>query len=228
MKKGLVYIFLFSISMLFPGCSDEPDDLLNSPPRVRPAELYIRVIGPDGTNRLDELGITPQTVVKKYYYNYPIEDNGEMNVVISKERDDVILKPSDIWWEYLLSEPGSSAANIALSEQEEMLMLVSWTDFFGDERFQESYDDAYIIKLKSAKIFGNEQEHTIRWDFHVDEGRYNFQATKCEVDGVNHPLSDDLYMNYIKQELGERLRPWDMRITGFITLVVDTPAHRNE
>ena len=89
MKKGLVYIFLFSISMLFPGCSDEPDDLLNSPPRVRPAELYIRVIGPDGTNRLDELGITPQTVVKKYY-NYPIEDNGEMNVVISKERDDVI------------------------------------------------------------------------------------------------------------------------------------------
>ena len=220
MKKGFVYFFLLYISVSLLGCSEDSDYLLNSPPRVLPSELYIRFVRPDGGNCLDELGITPQ-IIKTEYYNYPVNDNGEMNVVISKEQNGMNITPSHVVREYLLSKPDSSTGIIAHSEQEEMLMRISWEDFLGNEVFPEAYDDAYIIKLKSAKIFGNKQEHTIRWSFHVNEGRYNFQVNKCEVDGANHPLQDDLYMNYHSKAFKDKLPVWEMRITGFINMVVE-------
>ncbi len=229
MQIKLFRLLLLLAALIMTGCSkDDDNDVILNRTYWPSSEMYVRFVYTDGTNVLDAIGITPQNFSESYY-NYPSNDLGELSIEIRNERSGKKAKPSQISKSYVCSKRGFTCWDIAQSETEEMLLHIAWGNPDGDMKPAESYDDATIIKLKSKKVFGNDEEHVVKWFFHIYKGKKYYGVYKCEVDGEPHPLEEDLYMRYQKDWLENidyegrdyELPRWQLQITGFINLVVE-------
>lgn len=80
-------------------------------------------------------------------------------------------------------------------DKDEAMLYLSWNDYKITCTYhrEESYDEAYRVDIRSPKIFGNEDEHTIKWYVKVNGGTYD--AYRCEVDGKDVDLSQDILYN---------------------------------
>ena len=226
MLKGITpYFFPVLLSVLLLGCSKDDDgDVILNRTYWPSSEMYVRFVFTDGTNVLDAIGVEPQ-IFTSSYYNYPTDDPAELKIEIMNVRSGIRTTPN---YKYVRSEPGNIYWELAHSETEEMLLFINWGNPDGNKKPVESYDDATIIKLKSKKIFGNNEEHIIKWYFHIYEGKRYFGVYKCDVDGENHPLDEDVYMLSQKElTAGEDIQEyelprWQLRIMGFVNMNIGT------
>ncbi len=226
--ENLVFVcFALLIATGFSGCSKDEDsgevnnsdDILSG---FETCELYVRFSLPDGTNALELIGKDSQDITE-YVYNHSAYYIGNLNVEIYNERSGKKVTPSEIEKQFVLDNSNSTG----LSNQGIMLRL-SWDNPDGNDIPQESYNDATIIKLNSVNVFGDEEDHIIKWYFHILEGKPYYDIYKCEVDGVEYPIEDDPLWketpshnrihNFISMEV-----EIDNSIAGFLNAEIPAP-----
>ena len=170
--------------------SDDVDNGIDEQSRFPTCEMYVRFILPDGTNVLELTGNSSQSIVEDYYNfsNYYI---GSLNVEIYNERSGKKLTSSDIGKRFVQWKDDGDTGSL----HQEMMLRLSWDNPDGNDVPHESYDEATIIKMNSANIFGDEENHFVKWYFHIHEGKAYYDVYKCEVDGVEVPITDDLLVD---------------------------------
>ena len=185
-------------AILLTGCSDnnEGEDSMDIPPGY----MYVRFVSPVGTNVLDSLGVTD---LENPTYT-PVPDEGILSVEVFKENSGISIKKG-YYAEYRVESPTRDIGNIIGADTPETLLYVHWTDSDLSEPSTYDYDDAYIVKLKSQAIFQDNEDHFVKWFVHIYKGKRYYYVYKCEVDGVDHPLEDDVIWQY-KDKL--RIRNW--------------------
>ena len=182
-------------------------------------EMYVRFILPDGTNVLELTGNSGQVFVEDYY-NYSNYYIGNLNVEIYNERSGKKLTSSDIGKRFVKWKDIGDTGSLLCQE---MMLRLSWGNPDGNDVPHESYDDATIIKMNSANIFGDEEDHFVKWYFHIHKGKAYYDVYKCEVDGVEVPTTDEMPEVKIVQRFVTMEVKLDNSISGFLNAELPGP-----
>lgn len=177
-----VKIKLLFILLIFFSCvSCEFYDHRSTPPAHN--ITFLRFVSPSGTNVLDSLHILESDGNIKME---KIDDDELISICGDRSSDGNALELS----KYLFYATSQAGAEF---EKEETLLKIEWTDFdiFDVEK------QVYTIALKSKKVFGDDDTHYLKWYVNVF-GRGEYDAYKCEIDGQNVSLANDLLYNKTK------------------------------
>ena len=191
--------FLFLVLMLpiLWACSSEEVGEDNASPAI--CTSYVRFVSPTGKNILDSLKVLNPNERKTADF-----DSNLMEITVIRKSDN-----EPLWLRknlfYACEQTGTEF------EQDETVVGLYWTDFMvmNIEKRPLNYNDVYEVQMKSPKIFGNNDVHTIRWYIAVT-GRAH-DAYKCEVDGQEVPLTDDPFYKQ-QYKMGHH------GVAGFITV----------
>lgn len=166
-KSFIILIFVCT----FFSCNNYNDD--SKAPVLH--ETYLRFVSPKGTNVLDSI-----KVLEKGKYIEEVNSN-----IIS-------IKGKRLSRNTSLENFKKSWLYNSVIENETTLVLewIDW-DIIDAENRQKRYEEIYEIKMKSRKIFGNDDIHTLKWYLDVNNGSYD--AYKCEFDGQTLELDNDKY-----------------------------------
>jgi hypothetical protein len=161
----------------FMACNSEGGD-----DNVRPSynETYLRFVSPSGTNVLDSLNVLNGAMVGL---------NTDLISISGIRHSDEQELDITRYWLYASKQTGSEFLT------DETLIVLWWNDFkvWNVEKRPKRYDETYEIKLKSPQIFGDEETHTLKWYVSVSGRKQN--AYRCEADGQEVALSDDIIYN---------------------------------
>ena len=177
MKKTKVVLWTIILLPFLISCSSEEVGEDNASPAI--CTSYVRFVSPTGKNILDSL-----KVLNPYERKTADFDSDLMDITVIRKSDN-----ESLWLRknlfYACEQTGTEY------EQEETVVELYWTDFMvmNIEKRPLNYNDVYEVQMKSPKIFGNNNVHTMRWYIAVT-GRAH-DAYKCEVDGQEVPLTDD-------------------------------------
>lgn len=188
---------LFVLVTFLTGCGD--NEIGNDATNPFQASTYIRILSPNGTNVLDDISIFPKETTHGFMV---VPKDDVLNISVSKENSENVIKT---WGaEYHLVTSEWAEYNMLNLSKDETILYVTWSDFDFTNNESEwnrsTYDDAYVVKLKSQKIFNDDNERTIKMFYHVKRGEHFIRVYKCEVDGVEHSLENDVIRLYKLEE----------------------------
>ncbi len=184
MKKSNIILKLLLATMLLPtiaSCDKENNgsDAVN----VDGFEILVRFESPIGTNILDSLGVQH---MNNSISDYKLDDlvvnwrNKENNLNYHWSKPELAWFKTEDW-------AGSSNPNFSFKGIGTVLDM-TLTDINISDRDSPKADEEYTITLKSKKIFGNDDPHTIKYYVHINGGGCGYAAKKCEVDGKTYPI----------------------------------------
>ena len=178
------------------------------------SDIYLHFVKANGANAADYVKLEKEVTDSTVSYIYlPIEEEGSVQIRCTRESDGlqyefarrlapqtrIELTGEAGWVNY--STPDCYEVFVEAGT----LLWIQWADFLvaepddPDWPRQENYDDVYTFSIKSQKIFGNDEEHTIKWFVHIKGNR--FDAYRCEVDGEEFDFkSDRLYREYYNDD----------------------------
>lgn len=178
------------------------------------SDIYLHFVKANGANAADYVKLEKEVTDSTVSYIYlPIEEEGSVQIRCTRESDGLqyefarrlapqtrIELTGEAGW-VNFSTPGCYEEFVEAGT----LLWIKWADFLVSEPDdpdwprQENYDDVYTFSIKSQKIFGNDEEHTIKWYAHIKRNR--FDAYRCEVDGEEFDFkSDRLYREYYNDD----------------------------
>ena len=214
MRKELLVMFLVLpfmalISMLFASCSDDEPGRQDAK-FLDDCQIFVHFVKEDGTNAADYVKLEKELIDSTMYSVYlPIEDEGSVLVTFTRESDGfkyevgkrmvsgprIELSGSAGWNNYSTPNCYEAFGDVGT------LLWIQWADFLvaepddPDWHRPEYYDDVYTIGIRCEKIFGKDEEHTIKWFVHINRNRLD--AYRCEVDGEDFDFKSDLlYKEY--------------------------------
>ncbi|MBR5728876.1 MAG: hypothetical protein IKX61_01525 [Prevotella sp.] len=179
------------------ACSSEEVGGDNATPAI--GTSYVRFVSSAGTNMLDSLKVIDPEV--RLTANF---ESDLLDVTVIRKSDDEIL-----WLrKNLLYACEQTGLDFKCNET---IIYLYWTDFmvWDIEKRPWYYKDVYEVQMKSPKIFGNNDVHTIRWYITVT-GRVH-DAYKCEVDGEEISLEDDPFYK-------QQFKSGTHHVAGFVTI----------
>ena len=197
MKKIKVVLWTIILFPFLISCSSEEVGEDNASPAI--GTSYVRFVSPTGKNILDSLN-----VLNPYERKTVDFDSDLMDITVIRKSDN-----EPLWLRknlfYACEQTGTEF------EQDETVVELYWTDFMvmNIEKRPLNYNDVYEVQMKSPKIFGNNNVHTIKWYISVT-GRAH-DAYKCEVDGQEVPLTDDPFYK-------QQFKMGHHGVAGFITV----------
>ena len=178
------------------------------------SNIYLHFVNANGTNAADYVRLEKEVTDSTVMYIYlPIEEEGSIQIRCTRESDGFQYEFGKRLAPYSRVELTGEAGWVNFSTPgcyEEFveagtLLWIKWADFLVSEPDdpdwprQENYDDVYTFSIKSLKIFGNDEEHTIKWFAHIKRNR--FDAYRCKVDGEDFDFkSDRLYREYYNDD----------------------------
>lgn len=178
MQKKLKKIICISfiIPLLFSCNSDNEEETA-----VPSCHTFVRFVSTSGTNVLDSLKVLP----KNEGIQVDSATSRLMTINVNRSSDNSSLELIGKHWLFTSKE---SDVNLP---KDETLLSLEWHDFKATdtENRVKRYDEVYEAKMKSPKIFGDNQTHTLRWYAHIS-GK-TFDAYKCEVDDKEVELAND-------------------------------------
>jgi hypothetical protein len=171
---------LLGISLIMPlllSCNNE----IENQPAPAQCHTYVRFVSPSGTNVLDSLNVMP----KNEGIQLDSATTQLMTINVNRSSDNVALTLIGKHWLFTSTE-----SDVNLPKDETILELV-WHDFKASdtENRARKYDEVYEARMKSPKIFGDDQTHTLRWYARISGTTYD--AYKCEIDGREAELAND-------------------------------------
>ena len=197
MKKTKVVLWTIILLPFLISCSSEEVGEDNMTPAI--GRTYVRFVSPTGKNILDSLKVLNPDERKTADF-----DSNLMEITVIRKSDN-----EPLWLRknlfYACEQTGTEY------EQDETVVELYWTDFMvmNIEKRPLNYNDVYEVQMKSPKIFGNNNVHTMRWYIAVT-GRAH-DAYKCEVDGQEVPLTDDPFYK-------QQFKMGHHGVAGFITV----------
>ena len=197
MKKIKVVLWTIILFPFLISCSSEEVGEDNASPAI--GTSYVRFVSPTGKNILDSL-----KVLNPYERKTAEFDSDLMDITVIRKSDN-----EPLWLRknlfYACEQTGTEF------DQDETVIELYWTDFMvmNIEKRPLNYNDVYEVQMKSPKIFGNNNFHTIKWYISVT-GRAH-DAYKCEVDGQEVPLADDPFYK-------QQFKMGHHGVAGFITV----------
>jgi len=179
MQVKLNFLFLLLLLSSCMACNNTIED--STPPAHN--VTFLRFVSPSGTNVLDSLHILESDGNIKME---KIDDDELISICGDRSSDRKALELS----KYLFYATSQAGAEF---KYEETLLKIEWTDFdiFDVEK------QVYTIAMKSKKVFGDDDTHYLKWYVNVF-GRGEYDAYKCEIDGQNVSLANDLLYNKTK------------------------------
>lgn len=206
-------VMTFVSVLLLASCSgDEPGG--QDAKFLDDCQIFVHFVNEDGTNAADYIKLEKEVTDSTESYIYlPIEEEGSIQIRCTRESDGLqydfakrlapqtrIELTGEAGW-VNNSTPGCYEEFVEAGT----LLWIQWADFLvaepddPDWPRQENYDDVYTFSIKSQKIFGNDEEHTIKWYAHIKRNR--FDAYRCKVDGEGFDFkSDRLYREYYNDD----------------------------
>ena len=183
MKKTLAWV---AIALMMAGCSSSENGGENGGEYMTPSfnYTYIRFVSPSGTNILDSLAVMETKKFRIETDDKLITISGIANI------DNKPLKMETYWW--YISPSTDFCPEEAEWPRDETLLQLYWVDFntWDIEKRPYEYTEIYKIDMRSPVLFGDEETHTLRWYVNIVGRRYD--AFKCEVDGQEVSLEDDI------------------------------------
>lgn len=178
------------------------------------SNIYLHFVNANGTNAANYVRLEKEVTDSTVMYIYlPIEEEGSIQIRCTRESDGFQYEFGKRLAPYSRVELTGEAGWVNFSTPgcyEEFveagtLLWIKWADFLVSEPDdpdwprQENYDDVYTFSIRGKKIFGNDEEHTIKWFAHIKRNR--FDAYRCEVDGEDFDFkSDRLYREYYNDD----------------------------
>ena len=178
------------------------------------SNIYLHFVNANGTNAANYVRLEKEVTDSTVMYIYlPIEEEGSIQIRCTRESDGFQYEFGKRLAPYSRVELTGEAGWVNFSTPgcyEEFveagtLLWIKWADFLVSEPDdpdwprQENYDDVYTFSIRGKKIFGNDEEHTIKWFAHIKRNR--FDAYRCEVDGEDFDFkSDRLYREYYNND----------------------------
>ena len=206
-------VMTFVSVLLLASCSgDEPGG--QDAKFLDDCQIFVHFVNEDGTNAADYIKLEKEVTDSTESYIYlPIEKEGSIQIRCTRESDGLqydfakrlapqtrIELTGEAGW-VNNSTPGCYEEFVEAGT----LLWIKWADFLVSEPDdpdwprQENYDDVYTFSIRGKKIFGNDEEHTIKWFAHIKRNR--FDAYRCEVDGEDFDFkSDRLYREYYNDD----------------------------
>ena len=182
MQIKIKILFTTLIISLFLACSND-----NETDSVTPAfhQTYLRFVSPSGTNVLDSLHLLENGLTMKEI------DDDLFSVSINRNSDSQSVDNREMR-KYLFWASPQTDTNF---KKEETLVQLDWCDFniWDMEKHPQNYHEIYKIIMRSPKIFGNKELHSINWYVNVSGRAYD--AYKCELDGQEISLENDPFYN---------------------------------
>ncbi len=197
--KSVFCLGLLAI-ICFASCSkEESSEYLAAPEH----ELFIRFVSPTGTNILDSLGIGGELYSQADLKDIQVKcittwNDAEMNILHFAWR----TIPKDYHWKGYGYDDGKAGLGILT---EGTALYISWGDLrlITDDSRPKNYETSYVITLKSLKVFGSDETHTIKWDVRVT-GK-SWDAYRCEVDGKEYSVVGDAVYDFWSLYYGDEL-----------------------
>jgi hypothetical protein len=181
MQIKIKILFTTLIMSLFFACSND-----NEGDSVTPAyhQTYLRFVSPSGTNVLDSLHLLENGLTKK------VIDDDLFSVSINRSSDGQSMDSHMSKYLFL-----ASPRTDTIFKKDETLVRLDWNDFniWDLEKRPQIYHEIYKISMRSPKIFGNKEQHSMNWYANV-VGR-TYDAYKCELDGQEISLENDPFYN---------------------------------
>ena len=206
-------VSLLAFPSMFISCDDEKNssDYVN----INSFKFYLKFESAIGTNLVDSVKFKELDYTKSYEPLDSLKD-GLVEVSIFRSSDGTEFDSSVrriAWFRPLASSVISSSDINQELASAGTLLEIGWADFLSsniDWNRPENYDETYIIKVKSPKIFGNDKEHTIKWFVHIKKSTYD--AFKCEIDGIEFAFMEtnmykEQYNNFGRHEIAEVILP---------------------
>lgn len=198
MRKFIYSILaVFSVSLFLVGCDNNNEEKTYT--YFDQFMVYVKFVSPVGTNVVDSLGFLKNTE-REEPFNPATDEN--IRVTCVRDSDG---KPLNFWepyWtHYFLVEEDWAHDN---ELKDGTLMRLFWSDDLiecPENAPSESYDQSYTVSFRSKKIFGDDNEHFIKWYVHVTGNRY--VSYKCEIDGEEYAYKESSrYQHYHSRSNG--------------------------
>ncbi|MBQ4483518.1 MAG: hypothetical protein II934_00735 [Prevotella sp.] len=197
MKRFYLSIFVaLAFSFFLSSCNDVED---KDEAFFYHFDTFVKFESPVGTNAVDSLSLVK--LEEHEILSYKPYDSQNDEVVLARcvrESDGFVIeidKYNSYWWWFAENKE----LPIAVSGQGTFLSL-RWLDpniFVPENAPKEEYDEAYTVYLKSPKIFGDDEERTIKWYVHVRRNKYN--TYKCEVNGEEYNFTSRYFGDKVPQ-----------------------------
>ena len=204
-------VMAFAAILSLVSCSDSNDEPGGGDGlALAEFNIFVHFLKEDGTNAADYVKLEKVVTDSTENYIYlPIEEEGSVQALCTRESDGLQCELSKDAGQ--ISSGHAGWVNYStLDWHEELvnagtLLWLGWVDFLTafpddpDYNRPDNYDEAYTIVIRSQKLFGNDEEHTIKWFVHV---KWNIvDAYRCEVDGDEFDfMNEPYYKKYFHEE----------------------------
>lgn len=174
--KILILSALLLLSGLFVGCSKDGDVELEGCKLPVYTTIYVKFLSPSGTNILDSLNVLGES----HYVNANSELI-DVNVCKTYTGTDYLYQEVPQFQDFAFGYNGAREAFLAEEICDSANIDMSAYNIISD---------SYEIRLKSDKIFGNDETHIIKWYYKLAYPSCLI-GYKCEVDGERYPIEND-------------------------------------
>ena len=188
MKKNFFFasFMAFATTLFLAGCSGEDEP--NPSPVPWHFSMFVKFESPIGTNAVDSLNFVKLgNTLEDCRMLYDVKNGDIVKARCIRESDGTEIDFSELedsynsCWVNLLPF-GTPEEGRYDATKDGTLLFLRWAEFLRKISEEES-DQAYTIYLKSPKIFGDDEERTIKWYVKVHGNLYN--TYRCEVNGVD-------------------------------------------